>query len=153
MAHTGAGITTLGAEAMHFNPGGLGFLGKTLDISAGATFITPNVEYFGYGEKATNTTLGTPLYVYAASSITDWLSAGVSFTTPYGNTVDYGENSVLAGLLHSISLAVYAVQPTVAVNLKGLGLPAISFGGGPTINFGSFSQSKMLLNGQLNAYN
>jgi long-chain fatty acid transport protein len=52
---------------------------------------------------------------------------------------------VLAGLLQDISLAVYAVQPTVAVNLKGLGLPAISFGAGPTINFGSFSQSKMML--------
>jgi long-chain fatty acid transport protein len=148
MAHTGAGITTLGAEAMHFNPGGLGFLGKTLDISAGATFIIPNVEFFGNGGKATNTTLGTPLYVYAASTITDWFSAGLSFTTPYGNTVDYGDNSVLADLLQDISLAVYTLQPTVAFKP----ISQLSFGGGPTINFGSFSQSKrvMIKEGQLN---
>jgi long-chain fatty acid transport protein len=154
MAHTGAGITTLGSEAMHFNPGGLGFLDKTLDLSAGVTFIIPNVEFFGAGGKADNTTVGTPLYVYAASSITDWFSAGVSFTTPYGNSVDYGENTVISTLLQDISLAVYAVQPTVAVNLKGFGLFPLSIGGGPTINFGSFSQSKMLLPaGKLNAYN
>jgi long-chain fatty acid transport protein len=51
-------------------------------------------------------------------------------------------------------LAVYAFQPTFAVNLRGFGLPAISFGGGPTINMGSFSQSKMILPaGKLNDYN
>jgi long-chain fatty acid transport protein len=112
------------------------------------------VEFWGKEGKTVNNTLGTPLYVYAASGITEWLSAGVSFTTPYGNTVDYGKNTELSTLLQDISLAVYAFQPTVAVNLRGFGLPAISFGGGPTINMGSFSQSKMIAPaGALNGYN
>jgi long-chain fatty acid transport protein len=155
MAHTGAGITTLGSEAMHFNPGGLGFLDKTLDLSAGVTFIIPEVEFWGVKDKpATTTKMGTPLYVYAASSfLNGGVSAGVSFTTPYGNSADYGKNWEGADLVQEISLAVYAVQPTVAVNLRGFGLPALSFGAGPTINFGSFSQSKRMAPvGTLNAY-
>jgi long-chain fatty acid transport protein len=149
MAHTGAGMK-LGSESMHFNPGGLGFLDKTLDISAGATFIIPEVEIWIKGARTVNDELGTPLYVYAASNITDWFSAGLSFTTPYGNTVDYGEDWAGAGLLQSISLAVYALQPTVAFKF----IDQVSFGGGPTINFGSFSLSRRLISaGQLNGLN
>ncbi|MDR2555138.1 MAG: outer membrane protein transport protein [Fibromonadaceae bacterium] len=140
MAHTGAGVK-LGSESMHFNPGGLGFLDKTLDASVGATFIIPKVEVQAKGEKTVNDELGTPLYAYVASNITDWFTAGLSFTTPYGNTVDYGENWEGAGLLQSISLAVYTLQPTVAFKL----IDQVSFGGGPTINFGSFSLSKRLV--------
>jgi len=139
MAHTGAGIK-LGSESMNFNPGGLGFLNKTLDISLGATFIMPTIEYKGDYGKATNDELGTPLYVYVGSGITDWLSVGLSFTTPYGNTVDYGKDWVGAGLLQSISLSVYALQPTVAFKP----IDQLSIGIGPVINFGSFEQSKSL---------
>ena len=139
MAHTGAGIK-LGSESMHFNPGGLGFLDKTLDISAGATFIMPEVEFHGKKGKTVNDKLGTPLYVYVASSITDWLSAGLSFTTPYGNSADYGKDWEGAGLLQDISLSVYALQPTMAFKVRD----DISIGIGPAIYFGSFEQSKDL---------
>jgi len=139
MAHTGAGIK-LGSESMHFNPGGLGFLDKTLDISAGATFIIPEVEVWVNGEKAVNEELGTPVYVYAAYKITDWFSAGLSFTTPYGNTVDYGKNWAGADRVQSISLSVYALQPTVAFKP----IDQLSIGVGPVINFGSFEQSRSL---------
>jgi long-chain fatty acid transport protein len=139
MAHVGAGMK-LGSESMHFNPGGLGFLDKMLDISAGATFIIPEVEIWYNGVKTVNDELGTPLYVYAASSITDWFSAGISFTTPYGNTVDYGKDWAGADLVQSISLAVYALQPTVAFKP----ISQLSIGAGPVIYFGSFEQSKDL---------
>jgi len=148
MAHTGAGIK-LGSESMHFNPGALGFLDKTLDISAGATFIMPEVEFHGIQGKAVNEKMGTPLYVYVASSITDWFSAGLSFTTPYGNSADYGKDWEGASLLQDISLAVYALQPTVAFKVRD----DISIGVGPAIYFGSFEQSKALVKpGALGGY-
>ena len=140
MAHTGAGLK-LGSESMHFNPGGLGFLDKALDISAGATFIMPEVEFYGSQGKTVNDKLGTPLYVYMASRITDWISAGWSFTTPYGNSADYGKNWEGAGLLQDISLSVYALQPTAAFKVRN----DISIGVGPAIYFGSFEQSKDLV--------
>jgi len=139
MAHTGAGIK-LGSESMNFNPGGLGFLNKTLDVSLGATFIMPTVEFKSDYGNATNDELGTPLYVYVGSGITDWLSAGLSFTTPYGNTVDYGKDWVGAGLLSDISLSVYALQPTVAFKP----IDQLSIGVGPVFYFGSFEQSRSL---------
>jgi long-chain fatty acid transport protein len=147
MAHTGAGIK-LGSESMHFNPGALGFLDKTLDISAGATFIMPEVEFHGIQGKAVNEKMGTPLYVYVASSITDWFSAGLSFTTPYGNSADYGKNWEGSELLQDISLAVYALQPTVAFKVRD----DISIGVGPAIYFGSFEQSKALPLGGYRAF-
>ncbi|MDR1812402.1 MAG: outer membrane protein transport protein [Candidatus Fibromonas sp.] len=137
MGHTGAG-QKLGSESMHYNPGGLGFLDKTLDISAGITFIMPEVEFEG---KEVNNKMGTPIYVYAGSSISNWFSAGLSFTTPYGNSMDLGESWAGANLLQDISLSVYALQPTVAFKF----LDKISIGGGPTINLGSFSLSKRLI--------
>jgi len=140
MAHTGAGLK-LGSESMHFNPGGLGFLDKALDISAGATFIMPEVEFHGSQGKTVNDKLGTPLYVYMASKITDWFSAGWSFTTPYGNSADYGKDWQGASLLQDISLTVYALQPTVAFKVRD----DISIGVGPAIYFGSFEQSKLLI--------
>ena len=149
MAHTGAGLK-LGSESMHFNPGGLGFLDKALDISAGATFIMPEVEFHGSQGKTVNDKLGTPIYVYMASRITDWFSAGWSFTTPYGNSADYGKNWEGAGLLQDISLSVYALQPTVAFKVRD----NISIGVGPAIYFGSFEQSKALVKpGALGGYN
>jgi len=140
MGHVGAGMK-LGSESMHFNPGGLGFLDKTLDVSAGVTFIIPEVEVWANGTKAVNDELGTPFYVYAAYKITDWFSAGLSFTTPYGNSVDYGKDWVGAGLLQDISLAVYALQPTLAFKP----LEQLSIGAGPVIYFGSFEQSKSIV--------
>jgi len=148
MAHTGAGIK-LGSESMHFNPGGLGFLDKKLDISAGATFIMPEVEFHGSQGKTVNEKLGTPIYVYVASRLTDWLSVGWSFTTPYGNSADYGKNWEGAGLLQDISLSVYALQPTAAFKVRN----DISIGVGPAIYFGSFEQSKALVRpGALGGY-
>ncbi len=140
MGHTGAG-QKLGSESMHFNPGALGFLDRTLDISGGVTFIMPTVEFQGLQGKAENTKMGTPLYVYVASSVTDWFSAGISFTTPYGNSADYGKDWEGSALLQDISLAVYAFQPTVAFKVRD----DISIGVGPAIYFGSFEQSKALI--------
>jgi len=140
MGHTGAGIK-LGSESMHFNPGAMGFLDKTLDVSAGVTFIMPEVEFNGSKGKAVNEELGTPLYIFVASNINDWLSAGLSFTTPYGNSLSFGKDWEGAGLLQDISLAVYAIQPTVAFKFRS----DVSIGVGPAIYFGSFEQNKALV--------
>jgi len=140
MAHTGAGIK-LGSESMNFNPGGLGFLNKTLDVSAGATVIIPEVEFKdALGITTVSRKIGVPFYFYAASSITDRFSAGLSFTTPYENSVDYGKGWEGAGILQSASLSVYALQPTVAFKP----ISQLSIGAGPAIYFGSYERNQRL---------
>jgi len=139
MAHTGAGIK-LGSESMNFNPGGLGFLNKTLDISAGTAIVIPGVEIKGKYGTTTNSDIEIPFYFYGASSLTEWLSVGLSFTTPYGNSVDYGESWEGADLVQNTSLSVYALQPTAALKP----ISQLSVGIGPVVYFGSYELNKRL---------
>jgi len=140
MGHTGAG-QKLGVESMHFNPGGLGFLENKFEASAGVTFIMPRVELEGtWGEQRAEKGVATPMYVYAGSNFLPFMSAGLSFTTPYGNSASWDKNWAGAELIQDISLKVFALQPTVAFNIMKI----VSIGVGPTINFGNFEQSKAL---------
>ncbi|MDR0304469.1 MAG: outer membrane protein transport protein [Chitinispirillales bacterium] len=140
MAHTGAGLK-LGSESMHFNPGALGFLDSKFDASGGVTMIIPKVQFWGVNGHATpENNPSTPVYFYAAGNIKRLISLGLSFTTPYGNSASWDKNWEGAGLIQDISLKVFALQPTFAVNI----LDKVSVGAGPTINFGNFEQSKQL---------
>lgn len=149
MGSSGAALK-LGAESMHFNPGALGFLGKQLDLSAGVTAIFPEVEYREAGAfYETDGKPSTPFYFYGAFNIYDWFSAGVSFTTPYGNAANWGDHWAGSDLVQEISLQVFSIQPTVAFKF----LDKVSIGGGPTIYFGNFSLSRSLIGaGALNGY-
>lgn len=141
MGHTGAG-QKLGAESMHFNPGGLGFLENKIDVSAGVTFLMPRIEVEGsWGEQKADKNVATPVYVYAGSNFLPFMSAGLSFTTPYGNSATWDKNWTGSELIQDISLKVFALQPTVAFNIAKI----VSIGVGPTINFGNFEQSKALI--------
>ncbi|GHV12593.1 OmpP1/FadL/TodX family outer membrane transporter [Fibrobacterales bacterium] len=141
MANTGAGLK-LGAENMNINPGGLGFLNKKIDLSAGVAAIFPEVEYSGArGFFETDGKPSTPFYFYGAFNIYDWFSAGVSFTTPFGNAANWGETWAGAELVQEISLQVFSIQPTLAFKI----FDKVSIGGGPTINFGNFSLSRALI--------
>ena len=141
MAHTGAGLK-LGAESMHFNPGGLGFLDSKVDASAGLSIIIPKVQFWNKnGHDMPENDPSTPMYFYAAGNIKQLVSLGLSFTTPYGNSASWDKNWDGAELIQDISLKVFALQPTVAFNIFNV----VSIGAGPTINFGNFSLSKALI--------
>ena len=79
MGHTGTALK-LGAENMIFNPAGLGFSDKTLDISASVTAIKADATctYEGVDYKTDNG-ISTPLAVNASFKIIDGLQAGISF--------------------------------------------------------------------------
>ena len=88
MGHTGV-AQKLGSESMIFNPAGLSFSNKALDIAASVTGIKAIVsaKYEGTTYK-THNGLSTPLAVNAAFRIYDNLQAGVSFYTPYGSSIN-----------------------------------------------------------------
>ena len=69
MGHVGTGMK-LGAESMHFNPAGMAFMDKTIDISVGMTAIAATAKCTADGkEYVTDNKISTPLYAYAAFSI------------------------------------------------------------------------------------
>lgn len=53
MGHVGTGMK-LGAESMHFNPAGMAFMDKTIDISVGVTAIAATAKYTAGGERVCN---------------------------------------------------------------------------------------------------
>ncbi|MDR1938457.1 MAG: hypothetical protein LBQ73_08175 [Tannerellaceae bacterium] len=91
MGHVGVALKS-GAESMHFNPAGLGFPDKTVDLSLGISGIFSHAGYTkdGYSHRADNAP-STPLYAYAGFKIFDFMSAGISVTNPYGSSMNWGQ--------------------------------------------------------------
>lgn len=141
MGHTGIALK-LGAESMFFNPAGMAFMDKTIDLSGSVTGIMPTATITSGGNKyTTDNGVSTPIGVHAAFSIYDNLKAGVSFYTPYGSSINWGENWPGAVLNQDVDLKVFTVQPTVAWAIT----PKLSIGAGAMISWGSVNLNKGLL--------
>lgn len=141
MAHTGVALK-LGAESMYFNPAGMGFMDKTLDVSASVCGIMATATATHQGVKyTTDNNVSTPLFVGAAFSIYDNLKAGVSFYTPYGSSINWTDNWPGAVLNQSVDLKVYTIQPTLVWRV----LPGLSVGAGLTMSWGNVDLNKGLV--------
>lgn len=144
MGHTGVAMK-LGSESMIFNPAGLGFSDKTLDISGSLTGIKAIASATVEGTKyETHNGWSTPLAVNASFRIYDNLQAGVSFFTPYGSAINWTNNWPGSMLSQKVNLKVYNIQPTVAWRI----LPNLSVGVGLDIAWGSVDLDKALVSGQ-----
>lgn len=143
MGHTGTALK-LGSESMIFNPAGMAFMDKQLDISGSFTAIFPSASATVKDKKfESDNPASTPLAFNLGFSIYDNLKAGVSFYTPYGSNINWGENWAGAMLNQKVKLAVYTVQPTVAWRIT----PKFSVGGGLTFAWGDVNLDKGLVSG------
>lgn len=142
MAHTGTAMR-LGAESMHFNPAGLVYMNKSVDLSVGGSAVITDVKYNdlnGYTAK-TNNKVSTPFYAYAGFNIYDkTLAAGICVTTPYGSSLDWGKDWKGATAVQDIALRSFVFQPTVSVQI----VEGLSFGAGMMIATGSFDLSRAI---------
>jgi long-chain fatty acid transport protein len=144
MGHTGTALK-LGAESMIFNPAGVGFMDKTLDISGSFTAIFPTATAtLPDGSKyQTNNDPSTPIGFSTAFSIYDNLKAGITFYTPYGSGINWGDNWAGSVLNQSVKLATYTIQPTIAWRIT----PKLSVGAGLMMTWGSVDLNKALVSG------
>jgi long-chain fatty acid transport protein len=142
MGHTGTALK-LGAESMLFNPGGLGFMDKTIDLSGSftATFPTATATLPDGTKYKTHNNASTPIGVEAAFSIYDNLKAGVAFYTPYGSGINWTNNWPGAVMNQSVTLATYTVQPTVSWRIT----PKLSVGAGLMVTWGTVDLNKGLV--------
>lgn len=143
MGHVGTGMK-LGAESMIFNPAGMAFMDKTIDLSASvcgiiseATATLPNGSKY-----ETSSDVSTPFSISGAFSIYDNLKAGVTINTPYGSGIDWTDNWPGAILNQSVKLQVFNIQPTISYKI----LPNLSVGAGLMIAWGKIDLNKGLLN-------
>ncbi len=141
MGHVGVAMK-LGAESMHFNPAGLGFLEGTVDVSAGVSGIMSKATYEnGNYSASTDNKISTPMYAYAGFRINDYLKAGVAVTTPYGSSLNWGKNWAGASLVQDISLQSFSFQPTISWKITD----NLSIGAGAMIFKGNFSLSRAIM--------
>ncbi len=142
MGHTGVALK-LGAESMIFNPAGMAFMDKTLDLSASVSGIFSEATALHEGVKyETSNDVSTPFQISGAFSIFDNLKAGVTINTPYGSGIDWTDNWPGAVLSQSVKLQVFNIQPTVAYKI----LPNLSVGAGLMIAWGNIDLNKGLVN-------
>ena len=141
MGHVGTGMK-LGAESMHFNPAGLVYLNGHMDMSVGISGIFSNARYKNgdYSAKTDNS-VGTPVYAYVGYRIYDNLAAGISLTTPYGNSLKWPQAWKGAHLIQDITLKSYIIQPTLSYKI----LDNLSVGVGLQIAMGNVNLSRALL--------
>ncbi len=141
MGHTGV-AQKLGAESMFFNPAGMGFMNKTLDLSGSFTAIMPTATATVDGTKyETDCDPATPIGAHAAFSIYDNLKAGVSFFTPYGSSINWTDNWPGAVLNQNVNLKVFTLQPSMAWRIT----PKLSVGLGAMITWATVDLNKGLV--------
>ncbi len=143
MGHTGIALK-LGADNMFFNPAGMAYMDKTLDLSASGTFIMPTctaTDLETGREWTTDNGVSTPINVNAAFSIYDNLKAGISFYTPYGSSINWTDDWAGSVFNQNVSLKMYTVQPTVswAINEK------FSIGAGLMLSWATVDLNKGLV--------
>lgn len=144
MGHTGV-AQKLNSESAFFNPAGLGFMDKTIDLSLGvtgifssATSLNNNIDGLTY---KSNSKVSTPLYLYAGFRVYDNFKVGLAITTPYGSAIEWGDNWAGAVLNQSVKLQAYNIQPTFAWRIT----PKLSVGAGLIIGFGNVNLNKGLV--------
>ena len=136
MGHLGTSFY-LGASSTYFNPAMMGMDSGKVNIEIGASFITSNVTYqnqsTGISEETDNP-LGTPFYFYLTYKINEDLTAGLGIYTPFGSSVDWGEDWTGKNLIQDISLRAIYFQPTLSYNIND----DLSVGAGLTYVTGAF---------------
>lgn len=118
MAHTSAHAED--ASVAFFNPAGISFIPSKLSVVAGGFGIASNVTYQNPStleSYETNNPLGTPIYAAVAYKVTDKVSLGFSFTTPFGSTIDWGKSWAGQDIVQKMQLKSFFFQPMVSVKL------------------------------------
>lgn len=141
MGHTGVALK-LGAESMIFNPAGLGFSSKALDLTGTFTAVASQVSADVSGATyRTHNSISTPMAFNAAFRVYDNLQVGVSFYTPYGSSINWTRDWPGSVLSQKVNLKIYDLQPTVAWRI----IPKLSIGAGLMLSWGSVDLSKGLV--------
>ncbi|MDE6301481.1 MAG: outer membrane protein transport protein [Muribaculaceae bacterium] len=143
MGMTGV-ATPLGSESVIFNPGALAQMSDRFQISGSvsATSAHASATYDGVKYQSDNG-ISTPMNISAAFRIYDNFYGGISFFTPAGSGINWGENWPGAVLNQSVTIKAFAVQPTLSWEIiKGL-----SVGAGVSVNWGNVDLNKALMTG------
>lgn len=144
MGHTGFGLK-LGAESQFFNPAGMAWMDKSVDLSASVNALYPECTATVGGKKyETDNKVSTPFSAFASFKVYDNFSFGVSLYNPCGSAINWTDNWPGSNLTQSVSLKGFCFQPTFAWRI----IPKLAIGAGITMTWGSVDLNKGLITGK-----
>lgn len=116
MGHTGTGLLT-GTSSIFFNPGAMSHIGYS-GVTIGGSALVSKIAYSAPESAGitarTDNPLGTPFQVYGVYNINEKFSAGLGVYTPFGSTVNWGDEWSGRYGLNQLKLQAIYVQPTVS---------------------------------------
>ena len=150
MAHVGTAMK-LNSESLWFNPAAAAFQNEFFDFRPvsrasprGHLHLAARLR--GYAAEpfpSPITTSRRPSTSTPTSKPTPWMSAGLVFNTPFGSSMNWGDDWAGAHLIQSINLKAYNLQPTVSFRIG----KHVSVGAGLMLTWGSFDLSRRALSG------
>ncbi|RXG24698.1 OmpP1/FadL family transporter [Leeuwenhoekiella aequorea] len=135
MGHTGVAYVN-SAEIAFFNPAGLVFLENKINVSAGGFGVFSDVAWQNTSTgqfSNTDSSAGTPFYLYGSYALNERFSLGLAVYTPYGSGVEWPTDWAGSHLVNDIDLAAIYIQPLVSFKIND----RFSVGGGPIFVTGS----------------
>ena len=135
------------ASSMFFNPGAMGFMDHN-SIQVGLNPIFASNSYWNSESENSNYTansdnpMGTPFHFYAVWGPDEGkLKFGLGAFTPFGSSVNWGNEWAGRDLLNELSLKAIQIQPTVSYKISD----KLSIGAGLDITIGSVNLMRTLL--------
>ncbi|MBW3671722.1 MAG: outer membrane protein transport protein, partial [Acidobacteria bacterium] len=157
-AYAGNAVITEDASSVWFNPAAMTYLDETT-LTGGSAFIDLSIEHNDLG---TTSLLGQPIngprvteggsffpvpHGYMVVPVSDRLSFGIGFNTPFGLGTDYGETWVGRYQAVNTELLVYNLNPSVAWRVS----EQLSIGGGINIQYADGAFGEMIDFGSIGA--
>ena len=141
MGHTGVALK-LGAENMYFNPAGMAYMDKTLDLTGSFTGIMPTATATVDGKDyETDNGVSTPHQRKRRILNLSQPQRRHLILHPYGSSINWTDNWPGSVLSQNVSLKVFTIQPTLAwaINDK------FSIGAGLMVTWGNVDLNKGLV--------
>lgn len=117
MGHTGTGFVT-DAATIFFNPGGMGWLDTSVNLSGGMSLIIPRTQYVESSPGTYSATMehnvGTPFQFYYSASLKKNIRAGIGVYTPFGSRAQWGDDWKGQFIIREINLKTIFIQPTLS---------------------------------------
>lgn len=125
-----AAATDAEPSSIFYNVGGLA-IADGIHLQLGASIVAPFATFnHADGTKTDSNTGPQPLPAFFASArVSDLVSVGVGFTTPFGLALSWPDDSPTNDELHKQSLRTFFITPAIGLNLKKY-VPGLTLGGG-----------------------
>ncbi|MBC3540749.1 OmpP1/FadL family transporter [Rufibacter sediminis] len=143
MGHVGTGLA-LDQSSIFFNPGALAHLRQN-GIQLGVSALNAKIAYRepagGISEAFTDNPLSTPFQVYASFGKEESpLRFGIGVYTPYGSSVNWGDQWQGRFGLNELTLQAIYIQPTVSYRISD----KLGFGAGLIYSIGSVNLQRSI---------